>query len=257
MSISYPGKFDDYKKYLLRVKPFLVKADSSTARKFEIYKKMKDGKIFENEKIRAKANHSLVSDYVDKINTLDNVKVLHSRLIQLRELSAYKRIGHHPNVLKCLEDSLGNSMITQNPETFRLVIETLENILGYEQQIKEEDSEAILKIRKEITTKLILLLKTKPDYLRYSLSLLGYSERKEAVELIFKKIEKDPEKALEGVVDSLFYELSRALAKLYLKHRELIDKRLDKLIESDDTMTSNVGMDLRKRILHENHWRIE
>lgn len=197
------------------------------------------------------ANYQALSRIIEKINNTNNAKLLFSKFTQLRTLTS-KKITHHPEVLNCLETCLDNPLVIENIETFRLLIEILRYIIHFEEKQKQSNSEAIQKIKNEISMKLISILENRPPdhYLLYSLPLLSLSGREEAVHLIFKKINSNPSKSMETVVDSFFYEYARALTNLYAEHSFLVDDFLDSLIEAEGEKAA-AGLSLRQRILNE------
>ncbi len=252
LSISYQGKYENYSIYLERVQPFLVREDASLPN-IKISKILKNGKEIQLERIKLDAEPIEVSECLSKIKTTANSDVLNSRLTQLQALAANKNISHYPEVLDTLELSFGNPLVIQDIENFRLVIDTLIIIFYSESDRVDKDKSAILKIKNEISVKLVSLLKSKSlEFLRYSLSLLENSEKEEVVDLIFEKIENDPLKALDGVVDTLSRYYARALAKLYSAHKILINHYLDKMIDSGDVTKIKVGKELRNNIVNQN-----
>ncbi|MBN1357572.1 hypothetical protein JW988_02275 [Candidatus Bathyarchaeota archaeon] len=203
------------------------------------------------QSVTEEAEKSVILECINKIQKTTNETVLYSRLIPVRKLAINKRIVHQPEVLQCLDSCLENPLVTENIETFRLVIEILRYIIYFEEKQKSPNLEAIRKIKNDIALKLISILEkqTANHYLLYSLPFLGLSGRKEAADLILEKIKSNPSKSLEAVVDSFLYEYANALIHLYPKHRSLIDNFLDKLIESGGEAAA-AGLALRKRIVN-------
>jgi hypothetical protein len=232
------------------IKPILDQAAGKPVRLTPYYSS--EGK---REPVVEEADYEEVSRCIKTIKSTINVNVLHSRLAQLQALAVNKRLSHYPEVLETLQSSLGNQLVIQNIENFRLIIDTLIIILNFELEKDDKNVEAILKIKNDVSLKLVSLLKNESlEFLRYSLSLLGHSEKEEVVNLIFAKIESAPSNALDGVVDSLSKYYARALAKLYAIYGGLIDEKLDELIASADETKAKVGMELRKNIANQNLW---
>ncbi len=193
---------------------------------------------------------SKIEDCIRAINSSKNEEILSSRLSQLEGLLINKKISMYPDVLTCLSSSIDNKLITENLETFKVLVDILSHKLYSTSEPLNSNED--YKIRDNISLKLINLLKDKSlEYLRYSLTLLGYTTKKEAVDLIFQKINSDPLKALNGVSDSLSSGYARALAKLEDSNNRLIQQGFDQLINSGEETKIKVGKLLRKRVANE------
>ncbi|MCJ7722118.1 hypothetical protein MUO98_06930 [Candidatus Bathyarchaeota archaeon] len=86
---------------------------------------------------------------------------------------------------------------------------------------------------------------------------MGETGRKEAVDLFFEFINKDPPRFLEGAIDSLFYEFACATANLYDQHGMEVESYLDKMIMTGDDTKIEAGKRLRQKIqeIHLEHNR--
>ena len=197
------------------------------------------------------AEGDFVQQCVKIINNTESKDLLHSRLDQLHMSSWRERLGIYEELFSCLEGCLENPLVFENPETYRLVHHIFRGILSVENQIADNNSKRIRdRIKNEISLKIIKVVTTKPELIKYSITFLGQSGRKEAVDLFFNHINKEPSIVLEGVVDSLFYDFALALANLYDQHRSKIDCYFDQMIDNSDNVKTQAGTRLRRR-MHE------
>jgi len=176
-----------------------------------------------------------------------NKDILSSRVNQLRHLSERNRIAHLPNVLQRIEECLGSPMLVDNSETFRKLVDTLSNILSFEQYHKLQEWEKIVeRIQNRISPKAISIVRANPAFPDHTtIWFLGKCGTKEAVETIFEKIKSNPSEAHRRV------DTANALAELCSKYRKLINQQFDVLMEDENPTLVEAAKKLRQETMRE------
>lgn len=260
LSISFPLELgvEKRKEFLNRVKPFIIKADGTPAQKFELTQSLRAGKNFDitsyedlgkSMKIEEASLEEVeeCTEAILKALRDGNKNVLSSRVDQIKQLSERKRVANFPQVLQHIEECLESPMLVSNSETFKKLVNTLSNILFFEQYHKPPNMDKIVeRIQNKISPKVISLVKENLEFPDFStVMFLGRCGRKEAVEVIFDKIKSNPS------VASKRSDTAHALAELYFEHKRFINQQLDALLKDKDKTLVELAKELRRKIMHQ------
>jgi len=125
-------------------------------------------------------------------NKNESEEVVQDRVKQLRILSQKKRVASLSAVLSTLEESLENPKIVDNPKTFEELTFALGNMLSFEQTHNLTDSgRYIERMTNNILRKIVEIVDGKTEFpANYAVHFLALSGRKEAVGVLFRKMEK-------------------------------------------------------------------
>jgi len=169
--------------------------------------------------------------------------VLIRRINQLRLLSWKERVAHYPEVRLGIRELLEDSKAILNPEIFKELVYTLSIVVDFEQRNKSPDSRELVKeLIDDNFSAIASVIESKPEILsRQTLFFLGRSGKKEAVEIIFKWMKNNPEKALREI-ENLGFALGKQ--NLYEKHQLLIDDKIDDLMRSHKEILQKVAKQL-------------
>ena len=184
------------------------------------------------------ANRSKVQDCMKAIEKEENKNVLLDRIDKLHHMSASgKRLAHLVEFRSGIQDLLENPMLIEHPEILTKLLFTLARILEFEDEHKSPDSDKVVKLLLDNTLpKIIPMIEKDPEFPDNNrLFFLGKTGRKEAVDILLKKIRSHPSKARDN------QDLARALRNLCTKHRKLINKNLEDLMRSKNEMHRKVA----------------
>ncbi len=199
-------------------------------------------------------------DTIQKLKETDHEITLKTRSEDLKRLVDGKRVAHFRNVLTFLENSINNPKFKAPIVLCNLII-SIRRILAYERKRDKPDIRTIKRINRTIIQMKQIIDKqldgitedvedreTFPVYnvLNEVLRFLGETGESEAVSVIFRLVTRVPEKEykeLNRIADSLF---SRKY-ELYKRHHQIINEKLDEMIESSNPTISTRGEELHRK----------
>ena len=216
----------------------LIKKEEIKEAKYELIEKVMEADREEVDRCITAISKALING---------NKNVLSSRIDELRLLSERNRIAHFPRVLMQIKECLESSLLVYDFETFKKLVVTLSNILGFEQYHKPKGWDRITeRIQNEISPEVISVIMEHPEFPDSSaISFLGEVGTKEAVIAIFDKIRSKPSEAIPRI------DTARALAKIYSEHGKFIDHQLDALLENEDPRLIELAKKYRREMSHQ------
>lgn len=197
---------------------------------------------------------------IRKLKETDHEATLRTRSEDLKRLVDGKRTAHFRNVLTFLENSINDPKF-KAPAVLCNLIVSIRRILAYERKRDKPDIRTIKRINRIIIQMKQIIDKqldgisedvedreTFPVYnvLNEVLCFLGETGESEAVSVIFRLVTRVPEKEykeLNRIADSLF---SREY-ELYKRHHQIINEKLDEMIESSNPTISTRGEELHRK----------
>lgn len=248
LGIYYP-KGTNYEIFLDSVKPLLIRPAGAPAEKFEVTTEPIELKKL--DELIEEADPKIVKNIINVIRNEKIESVLLRRINELGLLSWKKRVAHYPEVRSVIKERLEDPKVMCNPEIFKELVYTLAIVVDFEQRNKSPDSrELIEELVDDNFTLIATVIDSNPKFLGYrTLFFLGRSGKKEAVEIVFKLMKNNPEKALREI-ENLGFALGKQ--NLYEKHQLLIDDQIDDLMRSHKEIFNKVAKKLdeiiRKRM---------
>ena len=208
---------------------------------------VKNARFVLTEKIR-ESNLNVVIETLQILQTEDNKEVLKRRISSLSRICAGKRVVRaDSDVIQPLGKCLENPMLISDNGLFGEFVRILADILEFEQRHPNTNSKKMIESLLETTfDRVISIVNENPDHLGYNVCyFLGRSERREAVEFLFGKIEGNAEWAKQNL-NGLSYALGKQ--GLRKKYRKLIDNRLDHLSRSENDGLVKFSEDLSRHV---------